>query len=363
MEIKTLLKQVNTTAGIAVQAAEIQGSTWTKIISEATSLAEGVFQWKDKYIWLWKQTSTSVTVLEAVVNELAPTEAKLIALLIASAQGERKAGGVKKDDESRSIQLGEWLQEQIDNLNLSSVVPEAVALKSQLQSPLLPFLLRWENRTGQAVTYSKLYKLLRSYYGGACLLLPLREAWLILVSESLLNSLREDSEEGMDTEHEFLSALCQGLYELISNEWVGGGFQLTVHELISGEAQLVQASLEMQEILNIGRLFHVTEQIYLPWELQLEEVLYGIPQESRERFLARKGRLRDILADEEVLLTLETFLEMDCNISETAKRLYIHRNTLMYRIDKIKQETGLDVRAFRDAVLMRLLLLLYKMTK
>ncbi|GJM80639.1 hypothetical protein HMSSN139_31350 [Paenibacillus sp. HMSSN-139] len=54
---------------------------------------------------------------------------------------------------------------------------------------------------------------------------------------------------------------------------------------------------------------------------------------------------------------------MDCNVSETAKRLYIHRNTLLYRMDKFKQETGLDVRTFNDAVLVKLELLLYKVTK
>ncbi|WP_420871911.1 helix-turn-helix domain-containing protein [Cohnella rhizosphaerae] len=54
---------------------------------------------------------------------------------------------------------------------------------------------------------------------------------------------------------------------------------------------------------------------------------------------------------------------MDCNVSETAKRLFIHRNTLLYRLDKLKQEAGLDVRSFNDAILVRLLMLLYKVTK
>ncbi|MFD2881944.1 PucR family transcriptional regulator [Paenibacillus rhizoplanae] len=64
-----------------------------------------------------------------------------------------------------------------------------------------------------------------------------------------------------------------------------------------------------------------------------------------------------------MLLTLETFFEMDCNVSETAKKLYIHRNTLLYRLDKIKQETGADVRSFGDAAIVKLAMLLYKVTK
>jgi DNA-binding PucR family transcriptional regulator len=67
--------------------------------------------------------------------------------------------------------------------------------------------------------------------------------------------------------------------------------------------------------------------------------------------------------DSETLMTLEQFFAMDCNVSETAKKLYIHRNTLLYRLDKFKNATGIDVRSFNDAVLIRVALLLYKVTK
>jgi DNA-binding PucR family transcriptional regulator len=67
--------------------------------------------------------------------------------------------------------------------------------------------------------------------------------------------------------------------------------------------------------------------------------------------------------DTEMYLLLEQFFTHDCNVSETAKSLYVHRNTLLYRLDKFKQETGLDVRNFNDAVLVQVALLLYKVTK
>jgi len=71
----------------------------------------------------------------------------------------------------------------------------------------------------------------------------------------------------------------------------------------------------------------------------------------------------DLFTDSETVATLDAFFSMDCNVSETAKKLFIHRNTLLYRLDKIKNEAGLDVRSFNDAVLVRILLLLYKVTK
>ncbi|MEF2969145.1 helix-turn-helix domain-containing protein [Paenibacillus sp. M1] len=304
-------------------------------------------------------------VLEADTGGITENEARLIELIVSGAREdkEHKTAPAKKDDESRSIQFGEWIQERLEQGDTLKEVPESLALKPRLQTPMLPFMLSWENRAVQGVTFPKLYKLLRSYFGGDLLLIPLKESWLILVSEALLNDLREESEEGADTERDLLSALCQGLYELISNEWVGGGCHLSVHELITGDRDIAGAALSLQETLRIGHLFHVAEHIHLPWELRLERLVCSIPDEERGRFLAEMGGAAGIFSDEEMLTTLETFFQMDCNVSETAKRLYIHRNTLMYRIDKIKQETGLDVRTFRDAVLMNLQLLLYKVTK
>ena len=97
--------------------------------------------------------------------------------------------------------------------------------------------------------------------------------------------------------------------------------------------------------------------------MQLERLLNAIPETQRAKYLEQSLKRTDLFVEPEMLATLETFFSLDCNVSETAKKLYIHRNTLLYRLDKLKQETGLDVRLFRDAVLMKIILLLYKVTK
>lgn len=365
MEINLLKQQVEATIGISLKESEMGTQEWNLLVQTIDSDPTAVLKAKGKYVWFHKKNNASSTVQFFEVDQasLSDTEAKLIGLLLAGTRESAKGHGTKKDDESRSLQLGEWIQERMDLGELQMAIPEHFALKPKLQASLLPFMLSWENRAGHEVVYSKLYKLLKSYFGGDLLLIPLKDSWLILVSEALLTELREESEEGTDAERDLLNALCQGLYELIANEWMGSGCHLSVHELIKGEQKLLQAAATLYESLLIGRLFHVGEYIHLPWELRLERFIYSIPAPERERFILATGGQSGIFTDEEVLLTLETFFEMDCNISETAKRLYIHRNTLMYRIDKIKQETGLDVRAFREAVLMNILLLLYKMTK
>lgn len=365
MEINLLKQQVEAATGITLKESEMAAEEWNLLVQAVDSDPSALLKVNGKYVWLHKKNNALSTVyfFEADQTHLSDTEAKLIGLLIAGTRENLKGHSAKKDDESRASQLGEWIQERMDLGELQRKVPEHFALKQKLQASFLPFMLSWENRAGHEVAYTKLYKLLKSYFGGDLILIPLKDSWLILVSEALLIELREESEAGTDAERDMLHALCQGLYELIANEWMGSGCHLSVHELIKGEQRLLEAAATLYESLLIGRLFHVGEYIYLPWELRLERFIYSIPESERERFILETGRQSGVLTDEEVLLTLETFFEMDCNISETAKRLYIHRNTLMYRIDKIKQETGLDVRAFRDAVLMNLLLLLYKVTK
>lgn len=365
MEMNSLKQQVEEIIGIPLTLSEMRVADWDSITGQIPSAgaSSATFRWNDRFVWLWHKGASSVQVLEADPSKLTETEAKLIELLLKAAREEHKPSSAKKDEESRSIQLGEWIQERMEQGDLHLQIPDRITLKSRLQTPVLPIMLSWESRAGQSVAYSKLYKLLRSYFGGELLLVPLKESWLILVSEALLSDLREESEEGLDNERDLLGALCQGLYELISNEWVVGGCQLSVHEIITGDNNIAQAALVLQETLRIGHLFHVTEHIHLPWTLQLERLICSIPDEERERFMSGTGGGNGIFSDEEMMTTLETFFQMDCNVSETAKRLYIHRNTLMYRIEKIKQETGLDVRTFRDAVIMNLELLLYKVTK
>lgn len=73
--------------------------------------------------------------------------------------------------------------------------------------------------------------------------------------------------------------------------------------------------------------------------------------------------LNDVLKNRELINTAEEFLKCDLNISEASRRLYIHRNTLLYRIEKIKNLTGLDIKNFDEAMILRMLLAIYKLKR
>ena len=95
------------------------------------------------------------------------------------------------------------------------------------------------------------------------------------------------------------------------------------------------------------RYIKLTEEIS---QIKLSELLSAITTpESKE-----------VLNDEELLETAENFLSNDLNVSETSRVINVHRNTLMYRLDKIEKITGLDIRKFNDALDFRLISILYK---
>ncbi|WP_336078656.1 PucR family transcriptional regulator [Paenibacillus sp. 203] len=274
-------------------------------------------------------------------------------------------------EEERMNRFGQWLIQQAANLNREEEVPDELQLRDSLSACMVPILLNGEGTQEGAITYTQLHRLFASYFGGDVLLTPLDEqSWLIMAKKELL--LGADDERDKDTEsrdadfteslEEVLTAFSLGLYELIANEWVGV-FHLAVSKPSIPLQSLPQELNLLWETIHLGKIFHVTEHIHFSWELHLERLLNRIPKEQRVLFLEQVMKSSVILEDSETMATLDIFFQLDCNVSETAKRLYVHRNTLIYRLDKIKQETGLDVRTFNDAVLVKLYLLLYKVTK
>ena len=84
------------------------------------------------------------------------------------------------------------------------------------------------------------------------------------------------------------------------------------------------------------------------------------PEMSQKYNMLMFNRKTARLFNEEMLHTIEKFFENSLNLSETARQIYIHRNTLVYRLDKVQRIIGLDLRSFDDAVTFKMMLLLGK---
>lgn len=116
-----------------------------------------------------------------------------------------------------------------------------------------------------------------------------------------------------------------------------------------------------QRAMEIGRIFRPDTNIYAFNRLVLERFLAEIPRDLGMRYHHMLfNRKTQRLFNEEMLHTIEMFFAKDLNLSDTARQLYIHRNTLVYRLDKIQRQTSLDLRKFEDAITFRILLLLGK---
>ena len=111
--------------------------------------------------------------------------------------------------------------------------------------------------------------------------------------------------------------------------------------------------------------FHI-----LTFQLVIQQFLYVLVKMLEEIPKFKLMEYLDILApkeakqvfsDEDMLSTAEEFLDSSLNVSETSRKLFMHRNTLMYRLDKIEKLTGLNIKNFPDAVTFRLITILIKL--
>lgn len=123
--------------------------------------------------------------------------------------------------------------------------------------------------------------------------------------------------------------------------------------------QLPGIFLNISSAMEIGNIFSDTEHIHWAQDLGLGKLVYQLPVETCEEYLHDHFHglhLTDI--DDETLHIIHTFLDSGLSIAECARNLYLHRNTLIYRLDKIEQLTGLDIRKFDDAVICKMALMI-----
>ena len=113
---------------------------------------------------------------------------------------------------------------------------------------------------------------------------------------------------------------------------------------------------EGREALRLGMKYHRRDHIYLYSEFTLERIVDCFPEEEMNRIRSIYFRTNGLSAfNDEMLETVRCFMKNDLNLTAASRQLFIHRNTLNYRLDKIKKETGLDLRSFQDAVIFKLI--------
>lgn len=359
---KTRLQQLGQLLNASVVSRVLTGAEWEREGGKKHPEVGDAVQLKKVCLMVTRVNGSELHCIE-MTAVLTLLEKQLLGWAVQ--QGAAKPVTGASDLERQARRLGEWIQQSVTAGEWRAEIPDRMELRNRLFDGMVPFLLLCEQVEEKEPAYAELEKTIRTFISDDTLLIPLREhEWLILSSDRVLTEAENDGDEvlGHDEMKEILSTLAEGLHQLITGEW-GGECHIAVGDPIVPSESVVRIVGTLRETIFLGRKFHVGMQIHLPWLVHLERLLSGIPELVRSRFVEEMMGRPDLFTDSETVTTLDAFFSMDCNVSETAKKLYIHRNTLLYRLDKIKHEAGLDVRSFNDAVLVRILLLLYKVTK
>ncbi len=121
---------------------------------------------------------------------------------------------------------------------------------------------------------------------------------------------------------------------------------------------------EAKMALDVGKIFFDDREVIAYSELGIGRLIYQLPIPLCKMFIREifGGKSPDDF-DEETLTTIYKFFENSLNVSETSRQLFIHRNTLVYRLDKLQKSTGLDLRVFEDAITFKIALMVVKYMK
>lgn len=159
---------------------------------------------------------------------------------------------------------------------------------------------------------------------------------------------------------EKLEEMAQSIVDTISAETM-----LTVCVGLSTVAynidQINNAYKEAQIALEVGKVFDEEKYILNYDSLGIGRLIYQLPIKLCELFLQEVFKKGDISSlDDETILTINKFFENDLNVSETSRQLFVHRNTLVYRLEKIYKLTGLDLRKFDQAIVFKVAMMVHK---
>lgn len=155
--------------------------------------------------------------------------------------------------------------------------------------------------------------------------------------------------------------------EVIRSLFGGAGNQevhIAYGSIVKEIKEVSRSYKEARMALDVGKIFFEDKDIIAYAALGIGRLIYQLPIPLCKMFIREifGGRSPDDF-DEETLMTINKFFENNLNVSETSRQLYIHRNTLVYRLDKLQKSTGLDLRIFEDAITFKIALMVVQYMK
>lgn len=240
----------------------------------------------------------------------------------------------------------------IKNIILDNILPSDVFIKSKElhfdnEVNRVVYLIRFMSKSNDVVPYDIIQNMFPE---------KVRD-FVISVSESdiiLVKELRTPAEAKK------LEAVANTIIDTVQSEFylkvvVGIG------SVVSGVRELARSYKDAQVALEVGKVFDIEKSVVNYENLGIGRLIYQLPTTLCEIFLQevfKRGSLESL--DKETLATIQAFFDNNLNVSETSRKLFVHRNTLVYRLEKIKKITGLDLREFDHAITFKVALMVKK---
>ncbi len=234
----------------------------------------------------------------------------------------------------------------LDNLLLVDIYSRANKLKIDIHAPRVAFLAELTARDNGAAL-----EIVRSLFADDenCYVTAVNEYDIVLIRQ-----VKADEEEKkLLKTAELIADTLQT--ELMENVRVSYG-------KIAEEIRKVANSYKEAKLaINVGKIFNPEANVISYDSLGIGRLIYQLPLPMCKLFISEVFRDQSPdKFDEETLTTINEYFANSLNVSETSRKLYIHRNTLVYRLDKIQKMTGLDIRNFDDAITFKIALMVVK---
>ncbi len=170
----------------------------------------------------------------------------------------------------------------------------------------------------------------------------------------LVKDVSEDSQRGA------MEKTAKSIVDTLSSEAMGR-VRVALGSVVNDLKDISRSYKEAKMALEVGKIFYEDKLIINYNRLGIGRLIYQLPLSLCKMYIDEI--FKDIKVgdfDEETLNTINKFFENSLNVSETSRQLYIHRNTLVYRLDKLQKNTGLDIRTFEDAITFKIALMVAK---
>ena len=234
----------------------------------------------------------------------------------------------------------------IKKIILDNILPGDIYIKSremqfQNESKRVVYLIHMEQKQDVAVV-EMLHKIFPDRQRDFAI--TINETEVVLVKELRTNDVKEINKYGKQID--------SGVSEAGIDHVVGIG------SVANQLKDIARSFKEAQVAVEIGRVFDENITMMSYENLGIGRLIYQLPTTLCEMFLSevfKKGSVDSL--DEETLFTIQKFFENNLNVSETSRKLFVHRNTLVYRLEKIKKLTGLDLREFDNAIVLKVALM------